>query len=73
MVVAMGDMVSDDSLQFDVDTSEDTEDASETGFFEICNLGKVSISWTINLYMEYHVYCSKQQFKHHIYRQHSKC
>ena len=31
MVVAMGELYSDDSLDFGVDSSEDTEDASETG------------------------------------------
>ena len=31
MVVEMGDMCSDDSLNFGIDSSEDTEDASETG------------------------------------------
>ena len=31
MVVEMGDMYSDDSLTFGIDSSEDTEDASETG------------------------------------------
>ena len=32
MVITTGDVYSDESLEFGADTSEDTEDASETGY-----------------------------------------
>ena len=48
MVVAMGELYSDDSLDFGVDSSEDTEDASETGMlpYKLCFLSNITLFHT---------------------------